>query len=66
MRFVVQKDARVEGEAVRVWLRATWPAAKWGPRESAYRFRTRSDAVLAASAVEQADEIAALSIVQEE
>jgi len=66
MRFLVQKDARVAGEPVRTWLRATWPTAKWGPRDDAYRFRTRSDASLAASAVRRPDEIAALSVVPEE
>jgi hypothetical protein len=65
MPYIVQKDARVDGEIVTVWLRRTSPWATWGARAEALRYDTRRDARKAVEAVKRPTETAVLSIVEE-
>ena len=43
--FLVRQERKSEtGDFVSLWLKATAPTTKWGPRESAIRFPTKGAA----------------------
>jgi hypothetical protein len=43
--FHIRQERKSEtGDFVSIWLKATAPTAKWGPRESAIEFLTKGDA----------------------